>query len=113
MKDRKGQALIEFIIILPILILIIFCIIDFGNIMIEKSKLQNDLDIITELYQSKSNDEINNYISKNEIDINIDNLNNYTTITLNKDIDINTIIINNIIGNKYHIKVSKTILEGD
>ena len=34
MKNSKGQALVEFIIVLPILLLIIMAIIDFGNIFI-------------------------------------------------------------------------------
>ena len=110
--NRKGQALIEFIIIIPILILIISGIIDFGNIIYEKYKLQNDLDTIQELYVLRKDNDINNYLTNKNININIDNDDNYTTITLSKNISINTIIINNLIGNPYKIEVSKVILEG-
>ena len=38
MKNNKGQALVEFIIVLPILLLIIISIVDFGNIISKKYK---------------------------------------------------------------------------
>ena len=41
MKNRKAQALIEFVLILPILIMLLFGIIDFGNIFVTKSNLEN------------------------------------------------------------------------
>ena len=39
MKNSKGQALVEFIIVLPILLLIIMAIIDFGHIFTKKYSL--------------------------------------------------------------------------
>ena len=36
MKNNKGQALVEFIIILPIFLLLIISVIDFGNIISKK-----------------------------------------------------------------------------
>ena len=110
--NKKGQALIAFIIILPILILIISCIIDFGNIIYQKYKLTNDLDIITDMYLNNDND-LNNYLSDINATINYDNNGNYTNIKLIKEIDINTIILNNIIGKKYQVSTSKTIYNGD
>ena len=45
--NNKGQALIEFVLILPIFILILFSVIDFGIIFNKKSNLENDsVDII-------------------------------------------------------------------
>jgi len=41
MKNNKGQALVEFIIILPIFLLLIISIIDFGNIISKKYSLEN------------------------------------------------------------------------
>ena len=37
----KGQALIEFVIILPVLIMLIFGFIDLGRIILENNKLEN------------------------------------------------------------------------
>ena len=39
--NRKGQALIEFVLILPVLILILFIIFDFGYIFYSKYELKN------------------------------------------------------------------------
>ena len=112
-KNNKGQALIEFIIILPILILVVSCIIDFGNIMYQKYQLTNDLNTIADMYRFKNNNDINNYLNSINAEISYESDENYTTIILKKDIDINTIIVNNIIGKKYNLVVHKTILRGE
>ena len=41
MKNNKGQALVEFVIILPVMLLLIFSIIDFGIVIYEKNNLEN------------------------------------------------------------------------
>ena len=46
MRNNRGQALVEFILILPVFLMIILCMIDFGKIFYEKYALQNDLDLI-------------------------------------------------------------------
>ena len=56
MKNR-GQALVEFILIVPIFLLILLAIIDFGNIFKTKYDLQNDLDLIAELYKDEKIDD--------------------------------------------------------
>ena len=38
---NKGQALVEFIIIMPVIIFILMAVVDFSNIGITKSKLEN------------------------------------------------------------------------
>ena len=48
MKNNKGQALVEFILILPIVLIIIFTTLDIINLAIQKNDLEN-----------KVNDEIN------------------------------------------------------
>jgi len=70
--NKKGQALVEFIIILPIIILILFMIIDYGIISYNKQKLEN---IITDVLKMKSNneseEEIENFINSNDIDVDV------------------------------------------
>lgn len=74
MKNKKGQALVEFVLILPVMLIIIFCMIDFGRVM----SLKNDLDgvcfdAITFYQNGKDKDEILSILSKNEMkDINLD-----------------------------------------
>ena len=48
--NKKGQALIEFVLILPVLLLIIIMMIDVGNIFIKKYELNKDLETISDLY---------------------------------------------------------------
>lgn len=113
MKDNHGQALIEFIIIIPVLLFILFAIVDIGNIIYQKYKLENDIDTISEMYKLNKTNDINSYINNINAQINFEKNDKYTIITLEKKIIINTIGLNNIIGKKYKISVSKTILNGD
>lgn len=111
MKDNKGQALVEFVIILPILLLIIMTIIDFGNIFTKKYSLENDLDLIYDMYKENNHGSINNYVKNNELSIDYEKEDEFITINLSKKITINTPILNNILGKNYEITVSRTIYE--
>ena len=111
MKNNKGQALIEFVIVLPILLLIIMAIIDFGNIFSKKYSLENDLDVISNMYKEQDYDSINNYVKVKNISINYEREDSFIIINLNKNIKINTPILNNILGKNYKISTSKAIYE--
>ena len=111
MKNNKGQALVEFIIVLPILLLIIMAIIDFGNIFTKKYSLENDLDIISNMYKEEKHTSINNYINEKNISIEYVKDDEFITINLSRTIKVNTPILNNILGKNYKIKTSKTIYE--
>jgi Flp pilus assembly protein TadG len=50
--NKRAQALIEFVLVLPILIMLLFSIIDFGTILIRKSELENK---INEAYEAAKN----------------------------------------------------------
>lgn len=41
MRNNKGQALVEFILILPVFLMLLFLIIDFGMIFTSKSELES------------------------------------------------------------------------
>ena len=57
--NRKGQALVEFVLILPIFILILFAVIDFGMILNKKNELENNsVDIVDMLKSGISVEEI-------------------------------------------------------
>ena len=49
--NNKGQALIEFVLILPVFLFILFAIIDFGMIFSTKSNLESDSTDIVSLYK--------------------------------------------------------------
>ena len=86
MKKNNGQALIEFILILPVILLILLYIIEFGRITLKKQQLESNLDLIITLYEEKKEQELNNYISNNNININYNKQNDLTTIIISQNI---------------------------
>ena len=121
MNNRKAQALIEFVLILPILIMIIFSIIDFGNIYVTKSILENKID---DAYQvlKESTDTINLYndieqvVNKDSNDIKVvlvfDDEKELITVSLTKDIKTITPGLNLILGYPYKVKTERVIKYG-
>ena len=106
--NRKGQALVEFVLILPIFLLILFAIVDFGMIFSKKNELENiSVDIVSMI---RNNDNIED-IKKNYPDINIDvdSDNEYTTIKIYSEMDIMTPGLNLILGDPYEVYVERTI----
>ena len=85
---NKGQALVEFILILPIFILIIITMVDFGNILLKEYSLESDLDTIANMYKNIDTDKINSYISENEIRVTYDRDGKYLKISLYKNVDL-------------------------
>lgn len=106
--NRKGQALVEFVLILPILMLILFAIIDFGLIISKKNELENmSVDIVTLFKNGKTIDEINDMY----LDVSIDkeDNNDYTKIKISKDINVMTPGLNLILGNPYRIIIERNV----
>lgn len=97
--NKKGQALVEFIIILPILIFILLAIIDYGMISYNKSKMENIItDIGSMLKNNETEDEINRFISSNDNDIkiNLKHEDKYINIKLYKEYNFITPGLNKI-----------------
>lgn len=107
--NRKGQALIEFVLILPVLILILFIIFDFGNIFYSKYELQNQsMEIVRLVKDKKTKEEIIDIYSKINIDINTYK-EDYRKITLTKELDLITPLLDNILDDPYLIEVERII----
>lgn len=111
MKNNKGQALIEFVIILPILLLLILGAIDFGNILYKKYTLENDLDYVASLVRENKELEIANYSSNNNITSNIEKKDNKVTITVTKNVLVMTPGLNKILGKNYKIEAKRVIFD--
>lgn len=114
MLNKKGQALIEFVLILPILIMLIFGVVDFGNIFVNKNELENALSLINDLENDSINyNTIYNLVNKNrskEITVTIEPLDNdYLTIILERKVDIITPGVNLIINDPYTVSVKRVI----
>ena len=92
-KNTKGQALIEFILILPILLILTIGIFDLFNIQNKKYDLENDLDYITELYMNNKEDEINTYLNKNDITLEKNINGEFIELKLTKKVKLITPII--------------------
>ena len=89
--NRKGQALVEFVLILPIFILL-------ENISVDVTAMIKNSDNI---------DDIKNLYPKVKINISSDD--KYTKIIISDDVDIMTPGLNRVLGNPYNIKVERTI----
>ena len=109
MKKNSGQALIEFVLILPVILLILLYIIEFGRITLKKQQLESDMDLIVTLYEEKKEQELNTYIQNNNIAINYNKQNDLITIELKQNIKSNMPLIKKIIGDT--ITTKRTIYE--
>ena len=85
--NKKGQALVELIIILPIMIFVLLAIVDFGIMSYNKNRLENMIDDVSKMYKNnETTEEINKFIKDNDKDITyqINNKEKYITIKLSK-----------------------------
>lgn len=108
--NRKGQALVEFVLILPISIMILFSIVDFGMIFNKKNELENiSIDIINLLNNNNNNkiEEIQKEYPK--VDIKLTNEEKYTIVEISTKVNIITPGLNRVLGNPYIVKVERKI----
>ena len=83
--NNKGQTLVLFVLILPLVIILFIGIIDICNIQYEKRKMENILDNSFEYY--KSGKDVDKYLSKLVDDYLIDINNDFITIKVKKEIN--------------------------
>lgn len=112
MKMNKGQALVEFIIILPVALLLVLGVIDFGNIIYKKYTLENDLDTVVDLYQNDQAPAMNDYVTKNNLSLNIDSGEEYVTVSISKRVRVYTPGLGQIINNPFSIETKRVIYNG-
>lgn len=98
--NRKGQALVEFVLVLPILIFILLLVVDFGRLMIMKNHLESILSTV---------DKNTTIINDKEYKINIEHENNY--IVLRTCTNVYTPGLSKILGNPACVTTSKEIKE--
>ncbi len=114
--NKKGQALVEFVIILPIFIFMLLAIIDIGKIIYLQNNLESQLSRVVELYKNgQTYDEIAKELSLNdeEIALEIKNENNdKITFYLKKEMTIVTPGLSVIFENPYTITVNRVMTYG-
>lgn len=113
--NKKGQALVEFVIVLPVLIMILFATIDFGIIIYNKSKLESKLnDVVNMIKNSESEESIENFINKDssrKTTYRIKEEDGYKTIKLFTSVEIITPGLNIILDSPYKISVSRIVYD--
>jgi uncharacterized protein (UPF0333 family) len=108
MKNNRGQALIEFVLVLPLLLLLIFALIDFGRIIVCKSHLEGVMNEVSNL----SEDDIAIYLRRDK-DYKITYVvttDEYKNITLSTKLDLITPGLKNVLSNPYVVKVERSIV---
>ena len=93
--NKKGQALVEFVLILPILIFVMLLVIDMGKLMIMKNHLETVLNKV---------DKNTTQINDKEYKISIEHKDNY--IILKSCTNVYTPGLSKILGNPACVKTS-------
>lgn len=108
MKNNRGQALLEFILILPVLLLLVFALIDFGRIIVCKNHLEGVMNEVSNL----PDEDIRDYLKTDkEYDISYKiTINEYKNITLSTKLDLITPGLKNILSNPYTVKAERSIV---
>ena len=113
MKKKRGQALVEFVIILPIFTFMLLAVIDIGKILFFRNELESQLSEVIFLYNEKKS--YNDIVKEMELDdenitLEIKNEDNEkVTFFLKHDLEIITPGLNLILTNPYEISVQRKI----
>lgn len=111
--NRKGQALVEFIIIMPIFIFIVLAMFDLGNIIIKKYQLENDLDTVVNMYEEAKTEQVEYYVKTIDAKVKYDVSENYNVITLSKKVNVITPVVRQALGKSYEISVKRTVMKNE
>lgn len=113
MKNKKGQALVEFVIILPVIIFIIMGLIDTMIIFTHKNNAESKMADVIKLYQDNETDEnITKFIQKDLKTATFKSIkdNKYSYLEINDNYEFITPGLSKILGNPYKIKTERVIL---
>lgn len=109
-KLNKGQALVEFVILMPIIIMILFIIIDFSNIFYQRNHLEGIVsDVVNLKEKGKSNSYITSAIDEN-VNINYMKKDDTLIINVSKDVKLVTPFSSLFFDNPYYIETERTII---
>ena len=106
--NKRGQALIEFVLILPVFLFLIFAVYDFGMIFTKRNKLETSSNDIIEMYKKGNTvDSINSLYNPVEVSILDDT--EYTKIVIKDKVKLITPGFNRIFGNPYKVEIERYI----
>ncbi len=107
--NRKGQALIEFVLILPVFLLILFVVVDFGNLLYSKNQLENQsTDIILSLKKGESIDVVKSDYPKIDI-VKSQYKEGTCKVDLKKNLTLINPLLHRILGNPCTIEVERIV----
>ena len=107
--NRRGQALVEFVLILPVFLLILFTIVDFGNFLSTKNQLETEsTDIVLLLRNGKSAEEVAKSYSKIKIEESVFE-EKYNKIKISENITLINPFLYKILGNPCVVEVERIV----
>lgn len=110
MKSNKGQALVEFVIILPVALILLFCVIDFGRVISLKSDLENIAsDSVTFYQDGRTQEDIKRLINNPDVTVDIKEEGEYTTIKVSKKIKPITPGLSYIVKSVFDVNINRVI----
>lgn len=108
---NKGQALVEFVIILPIVLMVIFVIIDFSNIFYQKNYLEGVTNDIVSLKENgKTDSYIENIINDKDVKVSYLPSDDSLKVKTSKKVKLITPFSSLFFDNPFTIKTERTIL---
>lgn len=106
--NNKGQALVEFVLLLPVFLIILLVVVDFGNLLYSKNKLENDSNDMVRIIKNDSDIDLDEDYPN--IDVEIVNMDDgYKEIKFSTSIDINTPLLDKILGDPCLIETKRVV----
>ena len=111
MKNKKGQALVEFVIILPVLLLIVISMVDFGNLLYQKYQLEQNLEYVSDLYLANDTNALEQ--EKQRLNIKTEEDGKYVKLTIEKEAKLSSPILRRVLGEDYVIATSRKLYQDE
>ena len=108
--NKKGQALVEFVLIIPILIMVLCAIIDFSFIFYNKNHLEGVLnDSVTYVLNGKTSEEIRKLINDDDVNLSVEFDGDIVKVKLTKSINLITPVSRLFINSPYTIETERAV----
>jgi len=111
--NKKGQALVEFIIILPIFVMMLLCIVDIGKIIFFQNRLEGKMEDVVTLYKNENTyDTILKELQKEDKTLSLEianNNNEYIEFKLIKEVELITPGLNLIFDDPYKLDAKRVV----
>lgn len=106
--NNKGQALVEFVLILPILLIVLFAIIEFGNMIHKKYILETHMETVIDLYKNDKEEVLVSYEKTNNITTTFKETGNLTRVIISQKVKLITPGLSLVLEDPYTIKAERS-----